>query len=94
MILTHIMYSNKPMIVLILGNENENLICINDKYINENDAKLIKRNLGKLKNYTIHNKVKWIKENTPTSYNKGFRKLKLNKIKILKSYSLESGKYN
>jgi hypothetical protein len=97
MILSQIIYKsnnkNKPLLILILGKENDFIVCLNDKNINEQDTNLIKKNIQKLSKYTLHNKIRWIKENTPNTYKKAFRKLHQKNIKIIKSYSLLSNKF-
>ncbi len=88
MILMQINYKfgveNKQLIVIKIGEYNQKLICILDSAVNENDAAMIRKNMNKLYEYTLQNKVKWLRENVPDSYKKGYREIYLSRIE--KSY--------
>lgn len=75
---------NKQLIVIKIGEYNQKLICILDSAVNENDAAMIRKNMNKLYEYTLQNKVKWLRENVPDSYKKGYREIYLSRIE--KSY--------
>jgi len=87
MILMQINYKfgveNKQLIVIKIGEYNQKLICILDSAVNENDAAMIRKNMNKLYEYTLQNKVKWLRENVPDSYKKGYREIYLSRIEKL-----------
>ncbi|CAK0743481.1 hypothetical protein CCP1ISM_1770002 [Azospirillaceae bacterium] len=87
MILMQIKYSfgneKKELIVIKIGEFNQKLICILDNMVNEQESALIRNNMNKLYNYSVPNKVKWLRENTPIAYKRGYREIYLSRIEIL-----------
>lgn len=87
MILMQIKYSfgneKKELIVIKIGEFNQKLICILDNMVNEQEAALIRSNMNKLYNYSVPNKVKWLRENTPIAYKRGYREIYLSRIEII-----------
>jgi hypothetical protein len=87
MILAQIRYTfgteKKNLIVIKIGEYNQKLICILDNMVNENESAIIRNNMNKLYNYSLPNKVKWLRENTPIAYKKGYREIYLSRIETL-----------
>jgi len=87
MILAQIRYTfgteKKNLIVIKIGEYNQKLICILDNIVNENESAIIRNNMNKLYNYSLPNKVKWLRENTPIAYKKGYREIYLSRIETL-----------
>jgi capsular polysaccharide biosynthesis protein len=73
----------KELVVIKIGEFNQKLICILDSAVNEHEAAIIRNNMNKLYNYNLQNKVKWLRENTPIAYKKGYREIYLSRINIL-----------
>lgn len=73
----------KELIVIKIGEYNQKLVCILDNVVNERDAAIIRNNMNKLYNYSMPNKVKWLRENVPNAYNKGYREIYLSRINVL-----------
>ena len=79
---------HKEFYALELGEIGDKLICILDEYISKNDAIIIRKNINKLKDYTLNNKITWFKENIPVAYKKGYRKIYINRLTVIDRLSI------
>jgi len=86
MILSLIRYEyqnkKKEFVALVLGKSGEKLVMILDENIKNEDIKKIKENYERINTWTLYNKVKWFKENVPSSY-RGYKEMYLSRIKII-----------
>lgn len=73
----------KGLVVIKIGEYNQKLICILDNMVNEQEAGIIRNNMNKLYNYSMPNKVKWLRENVPIAYKRGYREIYLSRITVL-----------
>jgi hypothetical protein len=73
----------KELIVIKIGEFNSKMVCILDNAVNEHDAAIIRNGMNKLYNYNLPNRVKWLRENVPNAYKKGYREIYLNRIEVL-----------
>lgn len=83
----------KNIIILVLGKKNDKISAILDNHIDKKEAEIIMQNNKKLDRYTLSNKIQWIKSNTPKCYKNGYREFFINKLKIIKSFSLSKKSY-
>jgi len=96
MILAQITYhhgnNRKQIMVVVIGERNDKLVCLLDSAVSQSDTNKIKNNLDLLSRYSLPNKIAWLKDNIPESYKKGFREIYLSRLKIDKKMSLKSEK--
>lgn len=87
-------WSNKKntFFALLVGETPNKYVLILDQVISKSDATKIRINLPKLYNYTLPNKVKWLRENVRTAYNKGYKEMFTSRVKILDRISLLEAK--
>lgn len=79
----------KITIAVILGRKRDKVVFLLDSFINKNDAQLIKKNAGRLKRYTITNKISWVKQHLPDIYKKAYRELNIANVELLESFPIE-----
>lgn len=74
--------------VVEIGIRNHKLVCLLDKFVSEKDAAELRANTVKLADYTLDNKIKWIKETIPELYKKGYKEILLDRITIEESVDI------
>jgi hypothetical protein len=80
--------TKKEFMALVVGNNGNKTILIDDKFIDESDASLIRKNYDNISNFSIPNQVKWIRENCPKSY-KGYKEIYSERLKIINVFDIK-----
>lgn len=73
---------------LCFDKSNDKTYGLKSDKVPEEEAKIIKTNMARLKNSDKPYRIQWLKTNTPTAYKTAYRALNLSDYTILSTYNL------